>query len=62
MHSNTLPMARRGARGTSPWILLTGGSVGLFAGFAVDLLRLGLHSARNALQAHRVEHCPGGCS
>ena len=62
MHSNTLPMVRRGARGTSPWILLTGGSVGLFAGFAVDLLRLGLHSARNVLQAHRVEHCPGGCS
>ena len=62
MPSNTLPMARRGARGASPWLLLTGGSVGLFAGFAADLLRLGLHSARNALQAHRVEHCPGGCS
>jgi hypothetical protein len=55
-------MARRGARSVSPWMLLTGGSVSLFAGFAADLLRMGLHGARNALQAHRAEHCPGGCS
>jgi hypothetical protein len=62
MSSNTLSIARRGTRGASPWLLLTGGSVGIFAGFAADLLRLGLHSARNALQVQRAEHCPGGCS
>ena len=62
MPSNTLPMARQRARGLNPWLLLTGGSVGFVAGFAADLLRLGLHSARHALQAQRAEHCPGGCS
>ena len=50
------------ARSVDPWLLLTGGSVGLMAGLVADLLRMGLHRARTALQAHRTDHCPGGCS
>ncbi len=32
-----------------PWSLLTGGSAAIVAGFAADLLRLGLHRARQSL-------------
>jgi hypothetical protein len=55
------PTIRGTASGVNPWLLLTGGSVGLLAGLAADLLRMGLHRARGALQALRTEHCPGGC-
>jgi hypothetical protein len=52
---------RHAERGVDPWLLLTGGSVGLVAGMAADLLRMGLYQARALLQARRAEHCPGGC-
>jgi hypothetical protein len=61
MPAHTTSHARDATRPVDPWLLLTGGSVGLVAGLAADLLRMGLHRARSALQAHRAEHCPGGC-
>jgi hypothetical protein len=50
------------ARGSDLWLLLTGGSVGVVAGMALDVLRIGLHQARALLQARRAEHCPNGCA
>ncbi len=43
-----------GAAVVDPWHLLTGASVVIVIGFAVDLLRLGLHSARQAFAAHKI--------
>jgi hypothetical protein len=34
-----------------PWSVLEGGSVGIVLGFGIDLVRLGLHSARRTLAA-----------
>lgn len=61
MQVPSTPSIRDTAGGVDPWLLLTGGSVGLMAGLAAELLRRGLHRARAALHAHRAEHCPGGC-
>ena len=61
MHTLPTTPLRSAARGVDPWLLVTGGSVGLMAGMAADLLRMGLYQARAALQARRTEHCPGGC-
>ncbi len=70
MHAETLSVAHRaGGRSVDPWALLTGGSVGIVAGFVADLLRLGLHQARQALAgrsgrrvALRHWPCPGTCN
>ncbi|MBN8494705.1 MAG: hypothetical protein J0M00_25085 [Burkholderiales bacterium] len=61
MQVRTHPTAHPVAGGVDPWLLITGGSVGLVVGMAAELLRMGLHRARAALHAHRAEHCPGGC-
>ena len=37
-----------------PWLLLTGASARIVAGFAADLLRLGLHAARRRLASQRT--------
>ena len=37
-----------------PWTLITGASARIVAGFAADLLRLGLHSARRRFAARRA--------
>jgi hypothetical protein len=49
MNTETLSIARRDDRSVDPWTLLTGGSVGIVAGFGVDLLRLGLHASKRAI-------------
>lgn len=51
MHSNSAPLAHRNDRPVAPWALLTGGSMGTVAGFGIDLLRLGIHEARQAFAA-----------
>jgi hypothetical protein len=60
----------RGAtRAIDPWTLMTGASARIVAGFAADLLRLGLHSARGWFAAPRTPgrsgavhwHCPRNC-
>jgi hypothetical protein len=67
MHTRSLTAVPPAGRAVDPWTLLTGGSVGLVAGFAADLLRLGLHAAKRALavahDAHpsRARRCPHGC-
>lgn len=53
--------ARPAERDVDPWLLLTGGSVGLVAGLAADLLRLGLSRARATLAAGRGQPCSGHC-
>jgi len=48
MHTPTVSPAVLQDRPVDPWVLLTGGSLGLVIGFAVDLLRLGVHQLRQA--------------
>ena len=54
MHTQTALLARPDDGPVDPWAFLTGGSVGIVIGFAVDLLRLGLHQVRPALVAARA--------
>lgn len=54
MKAETASIPRPDGRPVSAWLRLTGGSVGIVAGFGVDLLRLGACTARRALAAH----CP----
>jgi hypothetical protein len=69
MHAEAPSLARRDDRPADPWALLTGGSAGIVVGFAVDLLRLGVHEARQALAtrskgeriATRGWRCPSPC-
>jgi hypothetical protein len=67
MHTRSSTFVAPAERAVDPWTLLTGGSVGLVAGFAADLLRLGLHTAKRTLvrardaQASGAWHCPHGC-
>lgn len=51
MHPSTASLDRPQHRPVDPWALLTGGSLGLVIGFAVDLLRLGAHQLRQARAA-----------
>lgn len=70
MQANPSLTVRTVDRAVDPWLLITGGSFGLVAGIAADLLRMGLHNARRAraawaagpLAGGRDCHCPGGCS
>jgi hypothetical protein len=48
MHTQTASPAVLQDRPVDPWALLTGGSLGHFIGFAVDLLRLGVHQLRQS--------------
>jgi hypothetical protein len=48
MHTQTASPALLDDRPVDPWALLTGGSLGLVIGFAVDLLRLGAHQLRQS--------------
>ena len=48
-HAQALAAATVGDRPVDPWILLTGGSAGIVAGFAADLWRLGVSAARSRL-------------
>lgn len=69
MHTESLSIAHQDVRPVDPWALVAGGSVGIVVGFAVDLLRLGVHEARQALAARsrdervatRGWRCPGTC-
>jgi hypothetical protein len=67
MHTRSFTIVEPAGRAVDPWSLLTGGSVGWVAGFAADLLRLGLHGARHALASGRATpassawRCPHGC-
>jgi hypothetical protein len=69
MHTESPSFAYQDARSVDPWVLLTGGSVGIVVGFGVDLLRLGIHETRQALAARsssqrvatRGWHRPGPC-
>ena len=51
MHTPTASPALLEDRPVDAWALLTGGSLGLAIGFAVDLLRLGAHQLRQARAA-----------
>lgn len=53
MPAELTSVARPVDRPPSAWMRLTGGSVGLVAGFGIDLLRLGAHRAGQALAARR---------
>jgi hypothetical protein len=49
-------------RPVGAWELLTGGSAGILAGFAVDLWRLGRHRSRQARAGARARwHCDRPC-
>jgi hypothetical protein len=69
MHSESPSLAHQVDQPVDPWAFLAGGSVGIVAGFGIDLLRLGVHEARQALAARfRVQPsatrgwpCPGPC-
>jgi hypothetical protein len=69
MHTETASLTHQDDRSVDPWALLAGGSVGIVVGFAIDLLRLGVHAARQALAARsrservptRGWRCPGTC-
>lgn len=49
MHSESSLFARQDGRAVEPWAFMVGGSVGLVIGFGVDLSRLGIHKAKQAL-------------
>jgi hypothetical protein len=51
MHTRTASPALLEDRPVDPWALLTGASLGLVIGFAVDLLRLGAHQLRQSRAA-----------
>lgn len=51
MHPQTPVLAGLNERPADPWTLLTGGSVAIVAGFIADLLRLGVHVARQMVAA-----------
>lgn len=69
MDTPTPYLAHPEDRPVDPWTILAGDSVGIVAGFGVDLLRLGAHRARRAWAARtrraRVAACgwqrPGSC-
>jgi hypothetical protein len=69
MHTETASHTHQDDWPVDPWAFLAGGSVGIVVGFAVDLLRLGVHEARQALAARsgnervatRGWRCPGTC-
>ena len=69
MHTETASHTHQDDRPVDPWAFLAGGSVGIVVGFAVDLLRLGVHEARQALAARsrnervatRGWRCPRTC-
>ena len=69
MHTEAASLAHQAERPVDPWAILSGGSVGIVVGFGLDLLRLGIHEARQALAAGsrglRVATCgwqrPGTC-
>jgi len=69
MHAESPSLAHQIDRPVDPWAMLVGGSVGIVVGFGVDLLRLGVHEARQALAARarnqrgatRGWRCPGPC-
>jgi hypothetical protein len=63
MRTESLSLNHPPARPVDSWAVLTGCSVGLVVGFAIDLVRLGVHSARHALSARSANPqwpCPGG--
>jgi hypothetical protein len=63
MRTESLSLNYPQARPVDSWAVLTGRSVGIVAGFAIDLVRLGVHSARRALSARSANPhwpCPGG--
>jgi hypothetical protein len=63
MHTKSLLLNVPQARPADSWAVLTGRSVGIVAGFGIDLLRLGAHSARHAFSARSANPhwpCPGG--
>lgn len=63
MQTNRSLATRTDERGVDPWLLLSGNSAGLVAGFAVDLVRLGLHRVRRAWAAPGAgaPRCTSGC-
>jgi hypothetical protein len=61
MQAHSSLSVRPAERGVDPWLLLTGGSVGLVAGLAADLWRMGLCRARATLAAGRGQPCSGHC-
>ena len=68
MHTESASLAPLDDRPADAWAILAGGSVGIVLGFGADLLRLGIHEARQALGArHRGRRvargwpCPGSC-
>lgn len=49
MHTESPLLARQESRAVEPWAFMVGGSVGIAIGFGVDLLRLGVYRAKQAL-------------
>lgn len=61
MNVEAASAAARFPRPVDAWTLLTGGSAGLVVGFGIDLLRLGLHKARQ-LRGPAASRAPCGCA
>lgn len=49
MSTHTQPLFRSASARIDAWTLLTGASAAIVAGFAIDLVRLGVHETRRAL-------------
>ena len=68
MNADAGSIAHRAGLPVDPWMLLTGRSLGIVAGFGVDLVRLGIHASKQAIAARtrsiaaRRWPCPGTCN
>jgi hypothetical protein len=51
MHAESPSLPFSDDRPVDAWAFLTGGSVGIVLGFGIDLLRFGVHEARQAFAA-----------
>jgi hypothetical protein len=56
-----LPARQDDGRAVDPWAFMVGGSAGIVIGFGIDLSRLGIHKAKQALAARAVsQHSASG--
>ena len=61
MHTESPLLAHQDGRAVDPWAFMVGGSVGIVLGFGIDLFRLGVYKAKQALatRAARQRSTPG---